>query len=173
VSASPNHQTGRSTPFETRGIVAMAGTFGYELDLNLLSDEEKGRVTGQIERFKKYYDVIHFGDYYRLTDPFENELFTAWEYVSRDKGEALVHIVSTHVLANTPQFGLRFKGLQEEAQYEVQVWTDGKIVKNQKAKVLSGAVLMHAGIVVPAVWGDYKCSEIYLKRRDCACEPEK
>ena len=165
VSASPNHQTGRSTPFETRGVVAMAGTFGYELDLNLLSDEEKERVTGQIERFKKYYDVIHFGDYYRLTDPFENELFTAWEYVSQDKGEALVHIVTTHVLANTPQFGLRLKGLLEEAQYEVQISTDGELSKNRKVKVLSGAALMHAGIVVPAVWGDYKSSEIYLKRK--------
>ena len=33
VSTVPNHQTGRITPFETRGITAMAGSFGYELDL--------------------------------------------------------------------------------------------------------------------------------------------
>ena len=43
VSAVPNHQTGRITPVETRGTVAMAGSFGYELDLNLLSDGAKRR----------------------------------------------------------------------------------------------------------------------------------
>ena len=32
VSGCPNHIAGRMTPFHTRGIVAMAGTFGYELD---------------------------------------------------------------------------------------------------------------------------------------------
>ena len=43
VSAVPNHQTGRVTPLATRGCVAMAGTFGYELDLNKMTEEEKGR----------------------------------------------------------------------------------------------------------------------------------
>ena len=48
VSAVPNHQTGRITSLHTRGVVAMAGTFGYELNLGKLSEEEKQeiRVTG-------------------------------------------------------------------------------------------------------------------------------
>ncbi len=33
VSAVPNHQVNRITPLSTRGIVAMAGSFGYELDV--------------------------------------------------------------------------------------------------------------------------------------------
>ena len=41
VSAAPNHQTGRTAPLNTRAVVAMAGTFGYELDLQLLSEAEK------------------------------------------------------------------------------------------------------------------------------------
>lgn len=41
VSAVPNHQTGRVTSLKTRGITAMAGTFGYELNPALLSDEER------------------------------------------------------------------------------------------------------------------------------------
>lgn len=40
VSAVPNHQMGRMTPLETRGLVAMMGNLGYELDLTNLSDEE-------------------------------------------------------------------------------------------------------------------------------------
>mgnify|MGYP000573947599 FL=1 len=50
VSACPNHQTGRSVPLSTRADVALAGSFGYELDLRLLSDEEKAQVKEQIQR---------------------------------------------------------------------------------------------------------------------------
>ena len=53
VSAVPNHQTGRVTPIETRAVTAMAGSFGYELDLNTLSDAEKQKVREQIACFKK------------------------------------------------------------------------------------------------------------------------
>ena len=91
VSAVPNHQTGRITPVETRGTVAMAGSFGYELDLNLLSDGEKEEVKEQIKTFKKYYNLTHEGEYYRLTNPMENRLYAAWEFVSQDQSEALVH----------------------------------------------------------------------------------
>ena len=45
VSAVPNEQTGRSVPLETRGTVAMSGTFGYEMDLGTLS--EAGKKSGQ------------------------------------------------------------------------------------------------------------------------------
>ena len=51
VSTVPNHQTGRVISMNTRGIVAMAGSFGYELDLNLISDEEKEAVKAQIKNF--------------------------------------------------------------------------------------------------------------------------
>ncbi|MCR5278480.1 MAG: alpha-galactosidase, partial [Lachnospiraceae bacterium] len=38
VSDCPNHGTGRTTPFDTRGDVALFGTFGYELDITGISD---------------------------------------------------------------------------------------------------------------------------------------
>lgn len=45
----------------------MAGTFGYELDLNKMTEEEKVEVKRQIEVFKQYYDLISDGSYFRLT----------------------------------------------------------------------------------------------------------
>ena len=66
VSASPNHQTGRKTPLETRGTVAMAGSFGYELDLRCLSPEEKEIVRHQIQEYKQHYDLIHEGDLWNV-----------------------------------------------------------------------------------------------------------
>ncbi|MEI3340346.1 MAG: alpha-galactosidase [Eubacterium sp.] len=73
VSAVPNHQTGRITPFYTRGIVAMAGGFGIRTESEKLSCEEKKEVREQISEYKKYAPLIQNGLYYRLTDPFERE----------------------------------------------------------------------------------------------------
>lgn len=40
VSDIPNHQMMRSTPLSTRANVAYFGTFGYELDILSLSNDE-------------------------------------------------------------------------------------------------------------------------------------
>lgn len=80
VSAVPNHQTGRITSIETRGVVAMAGSFGYELDLNQLSEEEKTVVAKQVTHYKEYQSLIYNGDYYRLANPFEDGM-SAWSWI--------------------------------------------------------------------------------------------
>ena len=69
VSAVPNHQTGRKTPLHTRGVVAMSGTFGYELNLMKLSEEEKQEIREQIAEYKSYAPIIQNGLYYRLSNP--------------------------------------------------------------------------------------------------------
>lgn len=84
VSAVPNHQIQRTTPLITRGHIAMAGQFGYEVDLNTLSDEEITLVREQIQEYKSIRDAIHFGDMYRLKSPFEGQN-TAWEFVKDDR----------------------------------------------------------------------------------------
>ena len=97
----------------------MAGTFGYELDPAKLSEEEKTQIRGQIEEFKKYYDVIHFGDYYRLTNAMEEGPYAAWEFVSEDGNEALVSVVASRVRANDPGVRIRLRGLKENQMYLV------------------------------------------------------
>ncbi len=69
VSACPNHQTRRITSMQTRADVALAGTFGYELDVTKMTDEDKEEVKKQVAEYHKYYDVIHFGELYRLIPP--------------------------------------------------------------------------------------------------------
>ena len=86
VSAVPNHQLHRTTPLSTRANVAYFGTFGYELNPALLSDEEKEEIREQIKTFKKYEMLINEGTYWRLTSPFEDEV-AAWMSVSRAKGQ--------------------------------------------------------------------------------------
>ena len=152
VSAVPNHQTGRITSLASRGVVAMAGSFGYELDLNLLTEEEKNEVKEQIQTFKKYYHLTHEGEYYRLTNPFENQMFAAWEYVSPDQTEALIHGVQLRAQPSSPSQHIPVRGLNPDKMYEI----NGEMVK-------SGRAIMYGGLNLPRQMGDCMAFEYYLK----------
>ena len=120
----------------------MAGSFGYELDLNLLSDGEKEEVKEQIKTFKKYYNLTHEGEYYRLTNPMENRLYAAWEFVSQDQSEALVHGMQILAQPSGPSIHIPVRGLKADAMYEV----NGELVRSGRA-----------------LTGDFKAVEFYLK----------
>lgn len=151
VSAVPNAQTGRTVPMETRGVVAMHGTFGYELDPDQVSPEEREVICRQTAFFKEHQALIHQGDYYRLSDPFQNGPYTAWEQVSRDRREALVSLVWSGIQGAPPFRSLRLKGLDPDLDYRVNgegVWP--------------GDVLMEAGWPLPLPWDDYQAFQLYL-----------
>ena len=153
VSAVPNHQTGRTMPMNTRGVVAMAGTFGYELDLGKLGSEEKEEIRRQIQDYHRYADLIQNGTYFRLTNPFEDET-GAWEFVSEDRSEVLLNIVMLEMHGNMTASYVRLQGLDEDAMYRNQ--TTGALY--------SGAALMDAGIPVLASMSEYQAIQIYLVR---------
>ena len=118
VSASPNHQTNRVTPLETRADVAYFGTFGYELDFLKLGEEDKAEIRRQIAFMKKKRDLIQKGTFYRLKSPFEgNE--TAWMIVSEDQKKALVGYYRVMQPVNVGFKRLKLKGLKEDTCYKV------------------------------------------------------
>lgn len=153
VSAVPNHQTGRTTPIETRAVTAMAGSFGYELDLNTLSDSEKQEVRKQITRFKKYGRLIHNGLYYRLSDPM-NDKFAVWEFVSEDKKEVLVNGVIFRTEPNRTQYLIKLRGLLPDADYRL----------DDSGMVYKGNALMNGGILLPKSWGDNYPVEMHFTK---------
>ena len=120
VSASPNHQTRRKTHITTRGIVALSGTFGYELDLSKISDEEKEEIRKQIEIFHKYDELTRNGSYYRLSSADRDDHFVSWEFVSEDKSEALVNIIVRDLEANARAPFVYLQGLDEKAYYNIE-----------------------------------------------------
>ena len=118
VSASPNHQTNRVTPLETRADVAYFGTFGYELDLLKLGEEDKAEIRRQIAFMKEKRDLIQKGTFYRLKSPFEgNE--TAWMIISEDQKKALVGYYRVMQPVNVGFKRLKLKGLKEDTCYKV------------------------------------------------------
>lgn len=143
VSASPNHQTGRETSMHTRGVVAMAGTFGYELDLTKLNEADKNEIRDQIAEFRKYAPLIGNGDYYRLSDP-RTEDTAAWEFAEESGREALVCAVNLKRHGNMTVSYIRVRGLQEDGIYRDE----------KTGKRYSGAALADAGIPVPV--GEYE-----------------
>jgi alpha-galactosidase len=153
VSVVPNEGNGRITPMETRGVVAMAGTFGYEMDLSAASETDKKIIQRQTAFFKARYDLIQQGDYYRLSDPFQDGPYTAWEHVSANRREALVSLVTGGTHAAPSFLTLRLKGLEPDAVYRV----------NGGEECYSGSALMAAGYPLPQLWGDYQSLQLYLK----------
>lgn len=134
ISEVPNHQTGRITPIEARSTVAMHGSFGYELDLNKLSDEEKELVRQQIKQFKEFGPLIHGGKYFRLSNPL-CENFAAWAFVAENMREALVQAVKFNNIRNDAMLVVKPRGLDPDLMYRI----DGD------ERVFSGKALMQGG----------------------------
>ena len=153
VSDCPNHTVGRTTPFETRGYVALAGTFGYELDVTRIPEEDRKMIPKQVEMYHKYNDLIRRGDYYRLENYSENNEFDAWQVVSKEKDEVLVTCIQVLGRPNYHSRRIKLKGLEKS-----------KLYKNiETEEVLSGSALMNAGINLTSLYGDFKGKIIYLK----------
>ena len=117
VSATPNHQTGRLTPFATRGDVAMSGVLGYELDLTKLTTAEKNLVKEQVENYKSIRHLVQFGRFSRLMSPFEDNR-AAWMFTNADKSEILVFTFMILNHAQQPIPLVTLNGLNTDKCYQ-------------------------------------------------------
>ena len=177
VSASPNHQTGRHTPINTRGIVAMSGTFGYELDPTRLSEEDRAEIREQIGLFKTFYDLIQNGRYYRLTD-IGKCYYEAWSFVTEDKSKALLNLVITNPQPNPTLINIRFKGLDAGASYRISYRTrvdekrrfgffgnpSAREDYENDSRLYKGSALMNGGYTLPWIMGDYPALQLCFER---------
>lgn len=157
VSASPNHITGRVMPFDVRGAVALSGTFGYELDITKIPEEEREAIPGQVELYHRYGEIVREGDYYRIAREAETLYFDAWMSVLKDKSKALLTYIQCRAYPNGKARVIRPKGLNPDASYEIKLIGSGekKTWEALSHGVLSGKTLMNAGIIVPLLPGDY------------------
>ncbi len=152
VSDCPNHTVNRVTSFETRGYVALAGTFGYELDVTRIPKEDRDMIPEQVKMYHKYNDLIREGDYYRIADFTANHLYDAWSVVSKDRSETLVTYIQVYQRPNYRSRRIRLKGLDENAVYR----------DTSTGEAYSGSTLMYAGINITGLYGDFKGKLIHL-----------
>lgn len=152
VSDCPNHTVGRVTPFETRGYVALAGTFGYELDITKIAKEEQEMIPAQVAMYHKYNDLVREGDYYRIASYRENHQYDCYMVVSKDRTEALVTFVQVLNRPNCHSRKICLKGLCPDLKYQIE----------ETGEVYGGDLLMHAGMLVQNPWGDFQGRLIHL-----------
>ncbi|WP_295728004.1 alpha-galactosidase [uncultured Limosilactobacillus sp.] len=154
VSVSPNQQTGRQIDFATRGAVAMSGVFGYELDLEDLTAKEKAMLKEQISFYKQHRHLIQYGDFYRLISPFDGSPWAAWEFVSRDRAEALLFTFKREHTNRYEIFNTKLVGLDPYRNYRM----------DNSNHIYGGDELMQSGLLNdPTVKGDFKATIHYFK----------
>ncbi len=146
VSDCPNHTVGRVTPFETRGYVALAGTFGYELDVTKIPEEDRRQIPEQVRMYHTYNDLVRTGDYYRIASYSENHKYDCYMVVSKDRREALVTFIQVLMRPNYHSRRICLKGLDPQKNYRIE----------GEERVYSGEAMMYAGIQVENPWGDFR-----------------
>ncbi|MEO1771605.1 alpha-galactosidase [Candidatus Enterococcus ferrettii] len=151
VSAVPNHQVGRITSMDTRGIVAMQGNLGYELDLTQLSTEEKLLVKEQVVQYKEIREIVQLGQLIRLTE-IENQNQYAWLYRSKDATAFVVSFVQVLARANTVPKRLKLAGLDAKAYYQVG------------ERICTGSELMSIGLKLDKPIEDYAGQRWLVKK---------
>ena len=129
----------------------MAGTFGYELNLGKLSEEEKEEIRSQVEEYRKFAPLIQTGLYYRLSDPSKEE-YAAWAFVSEDQKEVLLTVVMQEIHGNMTVNYVNLQGLKCSAVYR----------DTETGKTYNGAALMEAGIPMPVEMGEFKAYQMHL-----------
>jgi alpha-galactosidase len=144
VSDCPNHAVGRTTPFATRGHVALAGTFGYELDITKISQADRDMIPEQCRLYHQYNDLIREGDYYRLASYAENHLYDCYMVVSKDKSEALLTYVQVLACVNRRSRRIRLDGLDPLRNYRIE----------ETDRTYPGDLLMQGGLLVEHMQGD-------------------
>lgn len=154
VSACPNHQVGRMTPFHTRGLVAMSASFGYELNPLTLTEEERAQVKQQVETYKNdFAPLVVGGEFYRLTDPFVKD-DCGWMFVSPEQDKAVVVYARQLIRPSVRAVRVKLRGLDPDAVYHIR----------ELSCDMGGDVLMNAGLTVP-VLEDFEAVSYTLERK--------
>ncbi|EOH75314.1 alpha-galactosidase [Enterococcus malodoratus] len=151
VSPVPNHQVGRKTSLHTRGLIAMSGNLGYELDLTSLPDNEKNKIIEQITFYKVHRLLFQFGKFYRLQAP--NEFFaSAWLFVNDT--EAAVIYFNGLARPAVPVKNLKTHYLDDQTIYE----------NIDTGQCVSGSELNYAGIAIPRIKEDFSTLLFHWKK---------
>lgn len=150
VTASPNHQTKRETPFKFRFDVAMSGRLGFELHPKDLTAEEVRFAKDAVAAYKRLRPTIQQGDLYRLASPYEGD-YAAIQYVSPDHAHAVVFVYGLVRRCASPAVKLRLDGLESGKRYricEINRWDESRSHMLADGKTVFGAALASMGLYV-------------------------
>ena len=150
VSITPNHQTGRTTPLETRFAVARLFNLGYELDLAHCSAEERNAVAAQVAAAKEERSWLMEGAF--------------WRHAVARPGDRMMSVVSadqSRCLAVV--FRTLYDPLGEQAVFQLYGLDPARDYRDlETGQVYGGDELMEAGLTLPPCKQDFITHTIFL-----------
>jgi alpha-galactosidase len=148
VTASPNPQTKRPTPLKFRFDVAMSGRLGFELDPEIMSEDEIEFSQKAVELYKQIREIIQQGALYRLVSPFK-ENYASLMYLSEDGSVGVWFAYNTHHKVHNLFDAIRLQGLEEDAYYRIrEVNVAERLHLSKSTLEFSGSYLMNHGLRV-------------------------
>ncbi len=99
-SAVPNHTTKRSASVEDRMAAALAGTYGFEMDMTACDRQQLEEIRRYTDWYRIWGKVVRSGDLYRLSVP--DEQGASWLVVSKDRQSAVLFCVGSSPAAVPP-----------------------------------------------------------------------
>jgi alpha-galactosidase len=150
MESQVTHMGNPLLPLSFRFHVSMLGVLGMSVNLLEWSEEEMTAGAEQIALYKEIRPLVQLGDQYRLL-PAQGSAFTAWQYVSKDRQEAVLFAFRTHMREPAAIPPVYLQGLDPAARYRVQGFNE----------VRSGQAWMNIGLRLPL--GNYESTVRRIK----------
>lgn len=119
IGNKSSHTTNRKHDVNYRGMTALFGHMGVELDPAKESEEEKKGFINYISLHKKYRDLIHYGDLYRLD--FKSDVISGLGVINKNKRNGIFFISQNKMSDYVLNERVIFSGLNIKAKYEIKV----------------------------------------------------
>ncbi len=154
VSITPNHQTGRYTPLDTRYQIARLFNLGYELDLTKCSEEELEMIAGQIAEHKGERAWMQGGIFSRQEAP--NRNYMVWSVMGPDRSQCQVMVFQKFYDPLCCHGRFRIQYLDPDTSY----------LETGSGQIYGGDELMQIGFTVPLVKEDFHAFTFHFRRLD-------
>lgn len=100
---------------QDKACLAFFGTFGYELDITKLNEEDKNKIIEFNNLFKTWHHIISNGNYYTIFDPYKTN-YVSFASVTKDKKECVLYFMNYRKETTKSRF-IKIPGLDDEKYY--------------------------------------------------------
>ncbi len=158
IGAKHCHSTRRTHDINFRGLTALFGHMGIELDPVKESAEEKQGFVKYIKLHKQLRSLLHTGKTLRF--PTDDKAHFAHGVIAQDQNQAVIMIAQLAMPTNSLSSTLRIPGLKKDSQYSITLLdrpdnlhdiVNRQPLWTEKTLVASGEWLAKAGIAVPVM----------------------
>lgn len=155
LSANGAHVSNRKIgTIQDKAILAFFGTYGYELDITKLNEDDKNKIIEFNKLYKEHHQVINDGIYYALSDPFSSN-YASFMAITENKKEAILFFFNYRKETTKSRF-IKLKGLDANKYYFNSLTND----------IYKGSFYMNVGINLSAPLDAFTTALVVLKEVD-------